>query len=52
MATAAIEAMRSQIKEFVESHGINARGLVLPHGVSLHTILETGEIFGTTPLDP
>lgn len=45
----AVERIRSKMKEFIDTSGLNARVLVLPHGVSIKTVTPDGVVHGGEP---
>ncbi len=48
----AVERIRSQMNEFIDTSRLNARVLVLPHGMTLKTVSPEGVVHGGEPEAP
>ncbi len=44
LSSEAIQAIRDQLKDFFESSGVNAKGLVLPYGCDFSTVMPDGKV--------
>ena len=52
LPTDCIDRLRIQMKEFIETSGLNARVLVLPYGMTLKTMSPEGVVHGGEPEAP
>jgi hypothetical protein len=44
LSSQAIQAIRDQLKDFFDSSGVNAKGMVLPYGCDFSTVMPDGKV--------